>query len=174
MVISYYIPTLRPRSFSVLPSSFLPLPRFASCAATMGVAIRLARLGSRHRPIYRIVAADRRAPRDGKFLEKVSGGGGRDCARLKRRRVGESECVRFLASLLQPDSSLPQAAARASLFRARRQKRRLGRTKAAAIGAKGGRAEGNEEKRHMELSRLRWPLFFPPSFRLYRYCALRV
>ncbi len=33
------------------------------------VRIRLRRVGARNQPSYRIVAADRRAPRDGKFLE---------------------------------------------------------------------------------------------------------
>ena len=33
------------------------------------VKIRLMRTGSKKRPFYRIVAADVRAPRDGKFLE---------------------------------------------------------------------------------------------------------
>lgn len=35
----------------------------------MPVRIRLARWGQRHSPFYRIIAADARAPRDGKFLE---------------------------------------------------------------------------------------------------------
>ncbi len=33
------------------------------------VKIRLSRMGSKNRPFYRIVAADIRSPRDGKFLE---------------------------------------------------------------------------------------------------------
>lgn len=33
------------------------------------VKIRLMRIGSKKRPFYRIVAADVRAPRDGKFLD---------------------------------------------------------------------------------------------------------
>lgn len=37
----------------------------------MVVRIRLQRMGVRNTPFYRIVAADARAPRDGKFLEKV-------------------------------------------------------------------------------------------------------
>ena len=37
----------------------------------MAVAIRLARHGAKKRPYYWIVAADRRAPRDGRFLEKL-------------------------------------------------------------------------------------------------------
>lgn len=37
----------------------------------MPVKIRLRRLGRKGRPFYHIVAADSRAPRDGKFLEKI-------------------------------------------------------------------------------------------------------
>lgn len=37
----------------------------------MATKIRLARAGSKKRPFYRIVVADVRAPRDGKFIEKV-------------------------------------------------------------------------------------------------------
>ena len=35
------------------------------------VKIRLARHGAKKRPFYRIVAADSRAPRDGRFLERL-------------------------------------------------------------------------------------------------------
>jgi small subunit ribosomal protein S16 len=35
------------------------------------VRIRLARGGAKKRPFYRIVAADARSPRDGRFLEKL-------------------------------------------------------------------------------------------------------
>jgi len=35
----------------------------------MAVKIRLTRMGAKGRPVYRIVAADSAAPRDGKFLE---------------------------------------------------------------------------------------------------------
>lgn len=37
----------------------------------MALAIRLARGGAKKRPFYRIVVADKRAPRDGRFIEKV-------------------------------------------------------------------------------------------------------
>lgn len=33
------------------------------------VRIRLARMGRKKRPFYRVVAADARAPRDGRFIE---------------------------------------------------------------------------------------------------------
>ena len=37
----------------------------------MAVKIRLARHGAKKRPYYRIVVADSRCPRDGKFIEEV-------------------------------------------------------------------------------------------------------
>ena len=37
----------------------------------MAVKLRLTRVGSKKNPIYRVVAADSRAPRDGKFLDIV-------------------------------------------------------------------------------------------------------
>ena len=35
----------------------------------MAVKLRLTRIGSKKNPIYRVVAADSRSPRDGKFIE---------------------------------------------------------------------------------------------------------
>ena len=37
----------------------------------MAVKLRLKRMGSKAKPFYRIVAADSRSPRDGRFLEVV-------------------------------------------------------------------------------------------------------
>ena len=37
----------------------------------MSVKIRLARGGTKKRPFFRVVVADERAPRDGRFIEKV-------------------------------------------------------------------------------------------------------
>lgn len=37
----------------------------------MAISLRLSRGGAKKRPYYRIVAADSRAPRDGKYLEQV-------------------------------------------------------------------------------------------------------
>jgi small subunit ribosomal protein S16 len=37
----------------------------------LAVKLRLTRVGSKKNPVYRIVAADSRSPRDGKFLEIV-------------------------------------------------------------------------------------------------------
>ncbi len=37
----------------------------------MAVKIRLARGGRKKKPLYRVVVADSKAPRDGRFIEKV-------------------------------------------------------------------------------------------------------
>jgi len=38
---------------------------------TMAVKIRLKRMGQKKAPFYRIVVADSRSPRDGKFIEEI-------------------------------------------------------------------------------------------------------
>ena len=37
----------------------------------MAVKIRLKRLGAKKAPFYRVVVADERSPRDGKFIEEI-------------------------------------------------------------------------------------------------------
>ena len=37
----------------------------------MAVKMRLKRLGAKNAPFYRVVVADERAPRDGKFIEEI-------------------------------------------------------------------------------------------------------
>ncbi len=37
----------------------------------MAVKIRLRRMGSKKRPFYRLVVADSRSPRDGRFIEEI-------------------------------------------------------------------------------------------------------
>ena len=42
-----------------------------SAEDNMAVSIRLRREGAKNRPFYRVVVADKRAPRDGKFIEII-------------------------------------------------------------------------------------------------------
>ena len=37
----------------------------------MAVKIRLKRMGAKKRPFYRVVVADSRSPRDGRFIEEI-------------------------------------------------------------------------------------------------------
>src|SRR5438067_4305588 len=48
-----------------------PSARRGHGGKSMAVKLRLTRVGSKKNPIYRIVAADSRSPRDGKFIEIV-------------------------------------------------------------------------------------------------------
>ena len=58
----------------------------------MAVKIRLARHGKKGYAFYHIVAADSRAPRDGKFIEKLGTyNPNTNPARSEERRVGK-EC----------------------------------------------------------------------------------
>src|SRR4029077_20378649 len=45
--------------------------RFPESPKTMAVILRLTRAGSKKVPFYRVVAADRRSPRDGRFIEQL-------------------------------------------------------------------------------------------------------
>ena len=38
----------------------------------MAVKLRMTRMGAKKRPFYRIVAADSRSPRDGRFIELLT------------------------------------------------------------------------------------------------------
>ena len=42
-----------------------------SCRAEMAVSMRLTRVGGKKDPVWRVVVADRRSPRDGRFIETV-------------------------------------------------------------------------------------------------------
>lgn len=41
------------------------------CDIYMAVKIRMKRVGTKNTPVYRIVVADGRSPRDGKFIEEI-------------------------------------------------------------------------------------------------------
>jgi small subunit ribosomal protein S16 len=43
----------------------------ARLTALMSVSMRLTRVGGKKDPVWRVVVADRRAPRDGRFLETI-------------------------------------------------------------------------------------------------------
>lgn len=56
----------------------------------MAVVIRLKRVGGKNQPCFRIVAADSRSPRDGRFLENLGNydpARGQEAARVNRERA---------------------------------------------------------------------------------------
>jgi small subunit ribosomal protein S16 len=50
-----------------------PVHRYAPCSFDkfMAVKIRMKRVGAKNAPVFRIVVADGRSPRDGKFIEEI-------------------------------------------------------------------------------------------------------
>jgi len=79
----------------------------------MAVAIRLARLGAKKRPYYRVVATDKRSARDGRFLELL----GVYDPREKHFRIDEDRYQKWLSNGAKPSltvSQLVKKAARAN------------------------------------------------------------
>ncbi|HEY8436448.1 MAG TPA: 30S ribosomal protein S16 [Haloplasmataceae bacterium] len=68
------------------------------------VKLRLQRFGSKKRPFYRIVAADSRAPRDGRFIEIIGTYNPlTDPAEIK---INEEAALRWLSNGAQPTDTV--------------------------------------------------------------------
>ena len=128
----------------------------------MTVRIRLQRHGAKKRPFYRVVAADQRAPRDGRFIEVL---GTYDplqdppAIRLKKTRVDHwlnvgaqpSETAQWLITKLEAGEALnlseqgaEQAAAQARKA-ARAEERDRARAEAKTKAAAAAKAKAEEE-----------------------------
>ncbi len=66
----------------------------------MAVRLRLMRMGKKKQPTYRIVAADKKAPRDGKFIEIVGTYDPREEPSVVN--ITQSKAVRWLSNGAQP------------------------------------------------------------------------
>ena len=77
----------------------------------MAVKIRLRRMGYKKHPFYRVIVADSRSPRDGRFIEEIGTYDPmQDPAEIK---VNEEEAVKWLRN-----GALPSDTARALLKKA--------------------------------------------------------
>ena len=95
----------------------------------MSVKIRLRRTGRKKQPLFRIIIADSRSPRDGKFIEVVgqySPRQGDNALNLKTERVNH-----WLDNGAQPTDTVRSLLRRAGVLKTRHETR-LGRTRAAA------------------------------------------
>lgn len=68
------------------------------------VKIRLARHGAKKRPYYRIVVANSRCPRDGKFIEEI--GRYNPCSSPKLIQIDLEAADKWLASGAQPTDTV--------------------------------------------------------------------
>jgi small subunit ribosomal protein S16 len=95
----------------------------------MSVKIRLRRTGRKKQPLFRIVVADSRSPRDGKFIEVVGQYAprqGENALNLKADRVNH-----WLDNGAQPTDTVRSLLRRAGVLKSRHEAR-LGRERTAA------------------------------------------
>ena len=68
------------------------------------VKIRLTRMGAHNQPFYRVVVADSRAPRDGKFIEEV--GYYNPMTEPKEIKIDAEKAKKWLANGAQPTETV--------------------------------------------------------------------
>lgn len=97
----------------------------------MSVKLRLRRAGRKKQPMYRIVVADSRSPRDGKFIEIVGQYAprtGEQALNLKTERVNY-----WLDNGAQPTDTVRSLLRRAGILKARHEERLGRKLNAAAV-----------------------------------------
>ena len=70
----------------------------------MAVKIRLKRMGKKKAPFYRIVVADSRSPRDGRFIEEI--GYYDPCKEPSEVKVDEEAVKKWLSNGAQPTATV--------------------------------------------------------------------
>ncbi|SES66898.1 SSU ribosomal protein S16P [Natronincola peptidivorans] len=70
----------------------------------MAVKIRLKRMGAKKKPFYRIVVADARAPRDGRFIEEI--GYYNPVSEPKEVKIDNEKATKWLNNGAQPTDTV--------------------------------------------------------------------
>ncbi|MFT9847887.1 30S ribosomal protein S16 [Aneurinibacillus sp. REN35] len=70
----------------------------------MAVKIRLKRMGQKKAPFYRVVVADSRAPRDGRFIEEI--GTYNPVAQPAVIEINEEKAMKWLTTGAQPTDTV--------------------------------------------------------------------
>ncbi len=70
----------------------------------MAVKIRLKRIGAKKAPFYRIVVADSRSPRDGRFIEEI--GTYNPLVEPSEVKINEESARKWLANGAQPTDTV--------------------------------------------------------------------
>ena len=72
--------------------------------SNMAVKIRLKRMGAKKTPFYRVVVADSRSPRDGRFIEEI--GTYNPLTKEKEFKVDAEKAKRWIANGAQPTDTV--------------------------------------------------------------------
>ncbi|MEW9122520.1 MAG: 30S ribosomal protein S16 [Thermotaleaceae bacterium] len=70
----------------------------------MAVKIRLKRMGAKKKPFYRLVVADSRSPRDGRFIEEL--GYYNPVAEPMEVRIDDEKAIKWLKTGAQPTDTV--------------------------------------------------------------------
>lgn len=70
----------------------------------MAVKLRLKRMGAKAKPFYRIVAADSKSPRDGRFIEII--GTYNPVAKEDQIKIDEEKALKWLKNGAQPTDTV--------------------------------------------------------------------
>ncbi|KAF0426677.1 30S ribosomal protein S16 [Pediococcus acidilactici] len=81
----------------------------------MSVKIRLKRMGSKKRPFYRIVVADSRSPRDGRFIAQV--GTYNPLVEPAAVKLEEEEIMNWLNNGAQPSDTVKNILSKAGIMK---------------------------------------------------------
>ena len=81
----------------------------------MAVKLRLKRMGSKQKPFYRVVAADSRSPRDGRFIETV---GTYDPVKKEESiTIDEEKALKWLNNGAQPTDTVKNLLSKAGIMK---------------------------------------------------------
>ncbi len=81
----------------------------------MAVKIRLKRMGSKRNPFYRLVVADSRKPRDGKFIEEI--GYYNPTTDPETVKVDEEAAIKWLGTGAQPSNTVRNILSRQGIMK---------------------------------------------------------
>ncbi|MGE5509123.1 MAG: 30S ribosomal protein S16 [Chitinophagales bacterium] len=81
----------------------------------MAVRIRLKRMGAKKQPFYRLVVADSRSPRDGRFIEQL--GEYNPIAEPAQIRVDKEKALEWLRKGAQPSDSARRILSQAGVMK---------------------------------------------------------
>jgi small subunit ribosomal protein S16 len=80
----------------------------------MAVKIRLKRMGAHKKPFYRLVVADSRSPRDGRFIEEI--GYYNPVAQPEEVKIDEEKALKWLQNGAKPSDTVRNLLSKAGVM----------------------------------------------------------
>lgn len=80
----------------------------------MAVRIRLKRIGAKKSPFYRVVVADSRSPRDGRFIEEI--GTYNPLTETNQVKIDEDKALQWLKEGAQPSDTVRNLFSKAGIM----------------------------------------------------------